>query len=268
MIPLDPIGYSVNHKALMPVRSKALLPDELDAFMDGKVPWRILAIPFGGPIPSRVAPKGADLDGQWFSERTDIYAGYSALRTSNERIVDWHHSLYPAQSRDGGDPRKLMNGVALGKAMLDPEPDEEGHWVDFWAAKGQERLSLVKRLIERGVQLFGSAHPIVAGKADRETGEILTFPYILQTITTHPQNTLSVVRPKAALHALDSAEISVSPALRTLLTELDDLGAELPRSFPSGGDVAVKADGVLSALGAANDALGDWEVLRDRLRSS
>ena len=258
----------IESKALMPVHAKALLPDEIDAFISGKLPWRILAIPFGGPFPSAVAPKGMDFDGQWFSERTDLYAGFPALRRTRERLVDWHHSLAPIGGR-GGDPLKSMNGVVLGKAILDEEPDEDGHWVEFWARKGEERLGLVKRLLQRGVQLFGSAQPAAAGKADPLTGEILTFPYLLQTITTHPQNTLSVVRPKAVLHALDSAEL-LSPGMRSLLTELDVLGAQLPSSFPSGGDVAVKAGAVLiDRVGRSlDDSIAAWETARDAMRES
>lgn len=256
-------------KSLMPVLAKAQTSDEAEAWLAGQTPRRMLAIPFGGPIPSPKSPRGVDLDGQWFSERTDLVGDYVALKATRDRLVDWHHSYAPIGGR-GGDPaptRVNMNGVAVGKAVLDEQPDDEGLWADFWLDAGQRRLSLVRRLVEKGAQLFASAQPVAPGKADPATGEITYYPLLYMTVTTSPQNTLAVVTPKALLAELDSAELSVSPAMRGLLAELDALGAELPQSFRSGGDAAVKAGGVLSGLTALENALGTWESMRDDLRA-
>lgn len=246
-------------KSLMPLHAEALSK----AAIEGREPWRMLAIPFGGPIPSPHAPRGVDLDGQWFSERTDIYGPYASLKATRERVVDWHHSLKPQHGR-GGDPTGQMNGVALGKAILDEEPDEAGWWADFWITEGLKKRALLDRLVERAASLYASAQPVVAGKADPATGEILEYPMWAVTITTSPQNHLAVVSPKALLSAY-SAEIS--PALRTLLGELDALGAELPQSFPSGGDVAVKAGSVTSRIERQlSTLLAPLEELRDQAR--
>lgn len=247
-------------KALLPVKAQPFDGDELDAWFDGRISRRLLSIPFGGPIPSPKAPMGVDLDGEWFSQRTDIYGGVKALLETRERLVDWHHSAQPPTPAYG-DPSGMMRGAIIGKSILDPDPDQDGWWVDLWLKAGEKRLSLVRRLMERGAQLFGSSQPIRKGKVDADTGEITEWPMYLQTLTTSPQNTYAVLRPKAILDELDSAELSVSPALRGLLTELDALGAELPRSFPSGGDAAVKA-GSVSIL----DSLDSWEETRDLLR--
>lgn len=255
-------------KSLMPLTATA--PSK--AFFDGAEPWRILALPFGGPIPSPKSPRGVDLDGQYFSENTDIYGHYAALKAAPDRLVDWHHSLKPEGGR-GGDPMGVMNGVTLGKAVLDRTPDEAGYWVDFWARAGERRMDLVRQLVERGTQLFASAQPTSTADTavSKATGEILRYPFLLLTITTAPQNTLAVVRPKALLAGLDSAEEAVSPALKALLTELDALGAELPQSHLSDGagrEADVKAGGVFTALQEAQAQLGEWESLRDLLRSS
>lgn len=245
-------------KALMPLTAAPLDVAERDAWLAGDIPRRMLAVPFGGPIPSPKSPRGVDLDGQWFSERTDLIGGYPALRKTRERIVDWHHSLAPLGGR-GGDPTGKMAGVTLGKAVLDDAPDEAGLWADFWLAKGRDRLALVKRLVERGAQLFASAQPVAAGKADRLTGEILEFPLLMVTVTTSPQNTLAVVTAKALLADLESSEVILSPALRGLLDELSTLGADLPVGLP--GLTAAKADGrSISTL------LAPLEDLRDFLR--
>ena len=107
---------------------KATLLDD-DAF-------RLCAIPFGGPIPQKGAPRGVDLDGEWFSPRTDIKPDWFPLR-----LVDWHH---------GHDA--TMGRAVLGKAVdLGPfggagsEPDEDGWWVTVWLAHGERRVDLVKQ---------------------------------------------------------------------------------------------------------------------------
>lgn len=259
---------TVTNKALMPVHAKALAEDETEAWLAGRIARRMLAVPFGGPIPSDVAPKGVDLDGQWFSERTDLYGEYPALRQTNDRLVDWHHSYAPIGGK-GGDPQVLMNGVALGKAVLDVEPAEEGRWADFWLDAGQKRVNLVRRLMERGAQLFGSAQPVAAGKADPATGEITYYPLLYMTVTTSPQNTLAVVTPKALLAELDSTEFSVSPAMRGLLAELDVLGTDLPRTYlpmEADRDAAAKAGGVSTVRTGLNTLLAPLEELRDFLR--
>lgn len=231
-------------KSLMPLTTQA--PPK--AFFDGTEPWRILAIPFGGPIPSPKSPRGVDLDGQWFSENTDIVGHYAVLKAERERLVDWHHSLKPEGGR-GGDPMGVMNGVALGKAVLDPEPDESGWWVDFWAKAGERRLGLVRQLVERGTQLFASAQPTSVDDTavSKATGEILRYPFLLLTITTTPQNTLAVVRPKAVLDDAIEQGISIPDGYRALMADLPDFRSELPQSFPVGGDVAAKADGLFTA---------------------
>ena len=176
--------------------------------------FRLLAIPFGGPI------GGRDLDGQFFSRNTNIHP-----KLVEARLVDWHH---------GKDP--LMGRTVLGKAVLDDEPEEDGWWVDVWLNHGEKRLSLVKRLAERA-PIFGSSEALWS-KASTD-GEILDWPYWRQTLSTSPQNTLSVVRPamKATLDDFDTAGIAVDDHLRSFIEDLDALGVDL-RSTSLGEDAA------------------------------
>ena len=246
-------------KAAMPLAAAQLDETETDAWLAGKIARRMLAIPFGGPIASPHSPRGVDLDGQWFSERTDLYAGFPKLRETRDRVVDWHHSLAPLGGR-GGDPLGRMNGVSLGKAVLDEDDSEDGRWADFWIRKGMEGISLVRRLAERATQLFASGQPAAPGKADPLTGEITEFPLLMVTVTTSPQNTLAVVTPKALLDGLDLSEIPVSKALRSLLAELDAFRAELPSGLAAvaqPGSVAVKAGlvSILEPLESVRDSL-------------
>lgn len=226
-------------KALLPVKAQPLAEDEFEAWFEGKIPRRILSIPFGGPIPSAKSSRGVDLDGEWFSERTDIYGGHRALKQTRERLVDFHHAAKPP-GPGYGDPTGMMAGHFLGKSILDPDPDEDGWWSDFWWQQGQQRVSLVKRLMEKGAQLFGSSQPIGKCSRNHDTGEITVWPHWLQTVSPSPQNTYAIIRPKAVLDSGNPFWSDIESAMR-------DLGSDLRLTSGEGEDVA-KAGRVLSAV--------------------
>lgn len=211
--------------------------------------FRLLAIPFGGPIPHPAFPRGVDLDAQTFSEATDIKPEWFT-----ERAVDWHHGQ-DAMGNPGN--RKVLGRTVIAKAT-NLTLEDDGWWVDVWLKHGEARLSLIKRLAERGAQLFGSSETI-QGTAMLRTvkgtvvpwqpnlaGEIVFWPYWRQTLSTSPQNTHSVLRPlKAALADIDSHP---SPAFwADLRHALDDLGKT---SDPTSGmgEGGAKAGRVLSAI--------------------
>lgn len=212
---------------------KATLLDD-DAF-------RLLAFPFGGPIPSPTSPRGVDLDGEWFSERTDIKASWM-----KSRPVDWHH---------GADSR--LGREVIGKAV-DPTVEDDGIWVTVWLEHGAKRLDLIRRLAERGAQLFGSSES-VAGlvRKEKATGEILEWPYWRQTLSTSPQNTLSVLRPLKA--SLTDVELdTLTPAFwADVGPRLYDLAADLRSSSPLAGKSAAADDGLIEALAFFDRAAAD-----------
>lgn len=236
-------------EALQPLKATVL---DDDAF-------RLCAFPFGGPIPMRGAPRGADLDGQWFSEATDIKADWLPFRA-----VDWHH---------GGD--KVLERTVIGKAMLDDEPDEDGRWVTVWLDRGQRRLDLIRKLAERGAQLFGSSESIsgtgqlkaldgtIGPWRPNVPGEIVTWPYWRQTLSTSPQNTHSIIRPlKAALADLDEyGEVApdfwatVTKAMRDIGMDLAATLEEPPGSLPAPSDPDRNLAAALAHLRAVSDRL-------------
>lgn len=240
----------IARKSLVPVQLKALADDEFEAWAKGAEPWRLLALPFGGPVPSPIWPRGVDLDGQTFTENTDIYGEFDALRTSRERFIDFHHSG-SARNRSRPDYDVVMGGAVLAKGILDDEPDEYGWWVDMWANRQERRLDLIRRLRDRGLQLFGSAEPVRAGRA-KANGEITYFPWLFVTLSPTPQNTNAVVRPKAALDEVEAGHLSAGDAMRAFLSELDAQGADLPATLAlpgsplaASGEAAAKAERVL-----------------------
>lgn len=232
---------SVNLSA---VKAASMDPDALAAWFAGKAPRRLLAIPFGGPIPVGDG-RGRDQEGEFFDERTDIKPGWFEARP-----VLWHHGQDVSGRAGQGLIGKADNlGTRDG---IPGEPDADGWWVDLWIRAGERNAQRVKALAERGAQLFGSSsaipHLVRRGKA----GHIEVWPYIEQTLTTAPVNTLSTFAPsmKAVLDAFTSAQITVPGVLRDVLTELDALRDLQPDLSPDG-DGAAKAD---------MDALTDWHA--------
>lgn len=193
--------------------------------------FALLAIPFSGPIPNPNAPRGVDLDGEWFSERTDIKASWLPVRA-----VDWHH---------GAD--QTLKREVIGKAG-NLRMEEDGWWVDVWLEHGSRRLDLIRRLAEKGAQLFGSSESVQGMTRKARTGEILQWPYWRQTLSTSPQNTHSILRPLKA--ALEDAVTDYAPSpsfWADLTANLDTLGVSL-RGPSDQGDHGAKAGRVLSSV--------------------
>lgn len=189
--------------------------------------FRILAIPFGGPI------QGGDLDGERFTPRTDIKPDWFP-----ERPVLWHH---------GQD--KFMGDRVIGKAT-DLVLEEDGWWVDVWLKRGQKHAELVQKLSQKA-PLYGSSGTIGYLKKTAPDGEILVWPYAEQTLTLTPSNQFSISAPaKAMFEHFASADIDPVPGMKAVLDSIDNLGADLPlTSYPDGdaGDAVAKAGRVLSA---------------------
>lgn len=225
--------------ALRPL--KATLLDD-DAF-------RLLAIPFGGPIPSGKSSRGVDLDGEWFSARTDIKPDWFDVR-----LVDWHH---------GKD--RVMGRTVLGKAG-ELKMEDDGWWVTVWLNHGERRLELVKKLSERGATLYGSSETIGSMAAKADTGEILTWPYVRQTLSTSPQNTYSIMRPlKAALDDMLADGVTPGAAFWSdLEAAMRSLGADLRESSHDAGALGAKAGRVLSAANES-DLMASMEAVQAAL---
>ena len=273
-------------KAFFDIKAQLMTSRELDAWLAGERPRRVMAVPFYGPAdPTNwgyTDGKGRDVDGQYFDERSDLAGPYAALKASRARLVDWHHD-------DHGVPSdaRWMKGSILGRIDMDPTPSEmtyegevyEGIAADFWAREGEKRLALVKALSKRNVPIFGSGAALY-NKAGPD-GHIDEFPMYRWTVSTSPQNTHAVIPPLKALLAADLPFDEVGlDALRAAVTGLDahDLTQEGLSDDGPAADLTVKAGRVLSAaneaeLRRAMEALGlvlaklvkEPEVLADLL---
>lgn len=175
----------------------------------GTTKWRVLAIPFGGP------DKGKDLDGEFFSPRTDIKADWF-----DKRPVMFHH---------GQD--EWLKDATLGTED-DLEMEADGWWATVWLDRASQYWARVNQLLQAG-KMFGSSGALGhLVQKDHKSGEILVWPHIEQTLTPTPANPFARVVPVKALNHFYQAGIAVDAQKGALLTE-PDLGPDLL----SGGDL-------------------------------
>jgi hypothetical protein len=219
-------------RALYASETKTAKPLKAEQLTNSK--WRVLAIPFGGPLKG-----GKDLDGEFFSEQTDIKPDWF-----DKRPVLFHH----AQD-------ETVKDETLGTED-DLEQEKDGWWATVWLDRANEYWERVNKLLAAG-KMYGSSGALGhLVRKDHKSGEILVWPHIEQTLTPTPANPFSRVVPVKALDHFSTAGIAVDAQKRALLTDEDasDLGHDLPQ----GGD-----DSAMAKLRANLDQL---EEVLARLR--
>jgi hypothetical protein len=220
---------------------------QLDRWLAGRIPRRVLVAPFGGKIKASKFgypddEYGRDLDGEYFHPGTDFFGPNPRMKANRDRLVDWHHVAFAGQKDPA--PGRNMKGAVLGKIVLDPESEKDGMWADFWANAGEERRRLVAMLERKSVPLYNSTQPIQGQIAYGKAGAIDRWPIRFDTITTSPQNELAVVPSLKAMLADPSFSDFSGTALAAALAESDDLDTYLAGT--SKGDLSAKAGRVLS----------------------
>ena len=239
------------------LKAEPMETSRLDRWLAGKISRRILVAPFYGPADPTAFGypddgKGRDVDGEYFHPETDFYGSFPSLRSTRERLVDWHHTTFMADKRK--DPMGKMKGAVLGHIVLDPDPEDDGLWADFWANAGEQRRSLVAMLERKGSQLYGSSQPIQGAVVKGDLGRIDVWPIRYHTITTSPQNTAALVPAlKAALGTPQFDEVPAD-AVKAFLTGFDPTEELLTGSQDQAvsasdlaGESAVKAGKVLAS---------------------
>lgn len=260
--------------------AEPMTTSQLDRWLQGKIPRRHLAVPFGGPNPSKASPLGVDNQGEWFDEDTDLYGDAKAypelrpLHESRHRLVDWHHVT--ALPRQFSDPTRVMDGAILGYMTLDKEASTEeiegeayyGVWADIWANAGEKRRLALGALERRNATIFGSSVPVAKAAVIAPNGHIDVWPIRWQGLTVDPVNRRAVLSPLAKAELNDYSNIAELPvgALRAYLTGEDNLG-DL-RSTSAQGEIGAKAGRVLSGVNEQDldDAVTALEQALDRAR--
>jgi len=172
--------------------------DYLKAEQISNAKWRVLAIPFGGPF------KGKDLDGEYFSPRTDIKADWF-----RERPVLWHHA---------GD--EVIKDESLGTED-DLEMEKDGHWATVWLDRANRYWAQVDALLRAG-KVYGSSGALGHLVQKAKDGEILVWPHIEQTLTPTPANPFARVVPAKAVTDFSMAGIALPDLGRDLASAGDD----------------------------------------------
>jgi hypothetical protein len=172
--------------------------DPLKAEQLTSVKWRVLAIPFGGPFAG-----GKDLDGEYFSPRTDIKADWFPTRP-----VLWHH---------GGD--QVMKDAILGTED-ELTKEDDGWWGTMWLDRSARYWAQVSAMLAAG-KVFGSSGALGHLVQKAKDGEILTWPHIEQTLTPTPANIFARVIPAKAAADFTLSGISLGTDLETYLSAKD-----------------------------------------------
>lgn len=117
------------------------------------IDWRVLGVPFGGPI------KGRDMDGECFTEQTDI-----VLKIGDKRPVTYYHGFGPDDPQEKQTPP-----VIIGEATYTGK-DARGHWFDL-ALDDEEELAL--RLLAAGVDGVKASSGAVSHLVRKSAGGII-----------------------------------------------------------------------------------------------
>jgi hypothetical protein len=228
------------------LKAQPLDTGQLDRWLAGRIPRRILVAPFGGKLKASLFGYpddkwGRDLDGEFFHPDTDFF-GTPEMKAHRDRLTDWHHVTFMGQTDPGG----RMKGAVLAKSVLDATPESDGLWADLWANVGERRRELVAMLERRGVPLYNSTQPIERMIRKGKNGALDVWPIKFNTITTSPQNTLAVMPSLKAMLADPSFRDFSGTALAAALAESDDLDSYLAGTSATGQPPA-KAGRVLSS---------------------
>jgi hypothetical protein len=225
------------------------MTDFLKAEQIGSNKWRVLAIPFGGEFKD-----GKDADGEFFSLKTDVYGPYKGILA--ERPVAFHH---------GGDPQ--LDGDSVG-VQDELELDEKlGWWGRLWLDRSHRYHTEIDALLRAG-KMYGSSGSIPQFvRKNRQTGEILVWPHLEQTLTLTPANRRAVITPAKAIADYDSAGLATK-SLADILSDLEGPTADLPSDLAQGGGGLVPDLPAAGDLAAKRERLsGDLEALLERLKT-
>jgi len=195
---------------------KAVHMEAMKAEQLGTAKWRVLAIPFGGPLKG-----GKDLDYEYFSPRTDTKPHWF-----NERPVLFHH---------GKDSVIGDEDVGVEDELI---KENDGWWARMWLDRQSRYFAQLDALIRAG-KAFGSSGTMGHLVKRAPDGELRVWPHVEQTFTLTPINILSRITPSKALDDFTSAGIALPPEW-SALAELDST-TDLDLDLPTGGEDPARA---------------------------
>lgn len=115
--------------------------------------WRVLGVPYGGPI------QGRDLDGEAFTEATDIW-----LKIGDQVNLTYYHGFDADKAGDKQDnPALIGRAVYVGK-------DARGHWFEP-ALDAEEPLA--QRLMKAGIETLRASSGAVSHLVRKSAGGLI-----------------------------------------------------------------------------------------------
>lgn len=163
--------------------------------------WRVLGVPYGGPI------HGRDLDGEAFTEATDIW-----LKIGDQVNLTYYHGFDADKAGDKQDnPALIGRAVYVGK-------DARGHWFEP-ALDAEEPLA--KRLIETNISQLRASSGAISHLVRKDAGGLISVWPVgeLALFDTNewrkPANDFAVIEAKAEVftEAVTEAEKSAVDAV-------------------------------------------------------
>jgi HK97 family phage major capsid protein len=255
------------------------------------VDWKVLGVPYGGPI------KGRDVDGEAFHEGTDI-----VLKIGDKRPVTYYHGFGP------DDPRKMQTPpVIIGEATYTGK-DSRGHWFNL-ALDTEEELAM--RLLAAGAEGVKASSGAVSHLVRKSAGGLIDVWPVgeLALFDTNewrkPANDFAVIEaktetiaeaiPEAEESAVDAVEESVEAEQKSISTipeeenkmdeekiveesKVEEPKVDIKAEFESmkksiidelkaapgieKGERTIKAPAVIDSLGEKDYAKAYWHYLR------
>jgi len=207
------------------------------------IDWRVLGVPYGGPI------KGRDLDGECFTEQTDI-----VLNVGDKRPITYYHGFGP------DDPQEKQTPPAIIGEATYAYKNERGHWFDI-ALDESEPLS--QRLLTAGVDGVKASSGAVSHLVRKSAGGIIDVWPVgeLALFDTNewrkPANEFAVIEAKAEVftEAIPEVEETVDAVedeaeaitIKTLLPDqeeikMEDMEKEVVQEQPVEEKIDLKAE--------------------------
>ena len=207
------------------------------------IDWRVLGVPFGGPI------KGRDMDGECFTEQTDI-----VLKIGDKRPVTYYHGFGPDDPQEKQTPP-----VIIGEATYTGK-DARGHWFDL-ALDDEEELAL--RLLAAGVDGVKASSGAVSHLVRKSAGGIIDVWPVGELALfdvnewRKPANEFAVIEAKAEVftEAIPEVEETVDAVedeaeaitIKTLLPDqeeikMEDMEKEVVQEQPVEEKIDLKAE--------------------------
>lgn len=178
--------------------------------------WRVLGIPYGGPI------NGRDLDGEAFTPDTNFW-----LKLGDSINLSYYHGFEP------DEPGKMQPQPAMiGRAQF-VEADERGLWFEPSLDLDEP---LAKRLVAAGIESLRASSGAVNHLVRKDEGGVITTWPVgeLALFDTNewrkPANDFAVIEAKAELitEAIPEAEVSAVDAVEKLVESQETIKPNQP----------------------------------------